>query len=160
AAGNLSEQSDLTGRVVRWSYDGANRKTSETVLQDDGQGNLTQLSQQSWEFGDAGRLLKEVDANLNETRYQYDAPGTTVSREECAHNGRAAVLATYSTFDGATRLLTETDLAGDVTSFSYDANDNQTSSSEKDPGGEVDGSESDQYDGNNNLLKDIDADGN
>ncbi|HWS87495.1 MAG TPA: RHS repeat-associated core domain-containing protein [Pyrinomonadaceae bacterium] len=121
AAGNLERTTDPLGNVTEYTYNAMRRVTS--VKDPLGRVTTTAYHEQS------GLLLKTVDAEGNETRYEYEPFTTNVSavirvpKEDPSH----PLVTSYPRYH--TRLglpFVEVDAAGGRTVYDYDASGNRT----------------------------------
>lgn len=112
-AGQLVELTDASGRTVRRHHDGRGR--IRAILHPDG-------SQELFEYGsdtEAGLLVGKRDRNGHLERWRHDRTGRPIVHLRAA--GQPEELATRWTYLSGTRLRATETIAGDTTTFTYDA---------------------------------------
>lgn len=117
-ADNLTQTTDPYGNVTKYTYNSRKRVTSVTDP-------LEHVTRSEYDE-QSGNLLKAVDAEGNETRYEYELLSSNlktvvvVAKEDPSHPR----VARYAYF-GNGLLKSETDPAGHTTEYTYDANNNR-----------------------------------
>jgi RHS repeat-associated protein len=153
--GYLKQVTDRLGNVTGVSMNALGQLTSVT----DPRGNTSTVAYDER----TGNMLKVVDTLGNETRFDYQPLGslrtaaTRVSKDDPTHP-----LVTSYGYDGLNRLTSETDPAGNTTTYTYDANNNRKSMTvtRSVPGHEPESlTVNYDYDGANRLVKTTYPDG-
>jgi RHS repeat-associated protein len=127
-AGNVVKETDPTGHVKEYGYDGLNRLTSVKLAigtwhyEYDGQSNLVKMTDANnhsthYTFDKKNQLIKETDPLGKSVSYSYDASGNLTQRND--PNGNVV---SYK-YDELDRLI-EKSYPGNIDKYSYDESGN------------------------------------
>ena len=139
----LHRRTEPEGRVTEFGYDAVGNKTSETIINPDGDNQVT-----GFDYNDLNQLIERTDAEGGVTQFTYDGEGNKLTETDA--EGR---LTTFE-YDKNNRLKVVNAPEGRTTQFGYDKNGNKIS--ETDGNGHT---TTFAYDALNRLINIIDADG-
>jgi RHS repeat-associated protein len=130
---NALTVTDALGNTTKFTYDGQGNQTSLSVggkviqsnLNSEGQvtsvtgadGSITQFF-----YDSRGRVIRQIDALGNESRYTYDAVGNQLTETKLVSiNGSIRALETRWTYDREGKVTSITDPAGNTTRYELNA---------------------------------------
>ncbi len=163
AKGNLTALTDANGNTTAYTYDAADQLTQETrpgnaihAYEYDNAGNQTATIDPAGvridqNFDAINRLVARQHSSREREIYAYDARGnrTRIERRDAADQ---MTFGEDTQYDALSRPVRITSALGQVTTFDYDANGNQTGTT--DPLGRV---TSQSFDALNRVIQIIDA---
>lgn len=107
--------------MTSYTYDARGRRTGTTLPDPDGTGPLVAPTL-SWSFDDANRLSSETDARGSVTSYSYDNLGRLVERTLPDPDGSGPLASPFESFthNAAGQMTIATDPLSNVTNYTYD----------------------------------------
>jgi RHS repeat-associated protein len=139
--GDVAQVTDPDGQSTVYTYDGLGRKLKQTVYSDSYPGGLVT----NYTYNANGDLATETDppvtdrvtgaSHQEQTTYGYDPDGDVTSQVTADLGGGDPSRTVTSAYNQYDQLASQTDAAGDKTTYTYDAYGNKAS--ETDPDGNV-----------------------
>ncbi len=151
-AGNQTSMEDNDSNVTSSTYDGDDRLSVQTVENS----GSTVLESETWKYdgnSNVTDLIDVIGSQTRETRYTYDGAGRLIDETDGYGSMTLSGTITYDLDDDG-NLLFETDAAGNVTAFKYNAEGEVTWSDNA-----MSATSTFQFDPAGNMTSELDADG-